>query len=74
MFPSFPSYKEGSGGRGQIEPGPPVMKLNTPVNILPKPFEGNFGQNKDKKEILTFESGSTGQLVWRFWRENMTMT
>jgi hypothetical protein len=26
MFPSFPSYKEGSGGRGQIEPGPPVME------------------------------------------------
>jgi hypothetical protein len=24
MFPSFPRYKEGTGGRGQIEPGPPV--------------------------------------------------
>jgi hypothetical protein len=24
MFPSFPCYKEGTGGRGQIEPGPPV--------------------------------------------------
>jgi hypothetical protein len=26
MFPSFPRYKEGTGGRGQIEPGPPVVK------------------------------------------------
>jgi hypothetical protein len=26
MFPSFPCYKEGTGGRGQIEPGPPVIK------------------------------------------------
>ena len=26
MFPSFPCYKEGTGGRGQIEPGPPVVK------------------------------------------------
>jgi hypothetical protein len=25
MFPSFPRYKEGTGGRGQIEPGPPVV-------------------------------------------------
>ena len=25
MFPSFPHYKEGTGGRGQIEPGPPVI-------------------------------------------------
>ena len=25
MFPSFPHYKEGTGGRGQIEPGPPVV-------------------------------------------------
>jgi hypothetical protein len=25
MFPSFPCYKEGTGGRGQIEPGPPVV-------------------------------------------------
>ena len=24
MFPSFPRYKEDTGGRGQIEPGPPV--------------------------------------------------
>ena len=29
MFPSFPSYKEGSGGRGQIEPGPPVILQNS---------------------------------------------
>jgi hypothetical protein len=26
MFPSFPRYKEGTGGRGQIEPGPPVTR------------------------------------------------
>ena len=26
MFPSFPRYKEGTGGRGQIEPGPPVIR------------------------------------------------
>jgi hypothetical protein len=26
MFPSFPRYKEGTGGRGQIEPGPLVAK------------------------------------------------
>ena len=26
MFPSFPRYKEGTGGRGQIEPGPPVVE------------------------------------------------
>ena len=26
MFPSFPRYKEGTGGRGQVEPGPPVVK------------------------------------------------
>ena len=26
MFPSFPRYKEGTGGRGQIEPGPPVVR------------------------------------------------
>jgi hypothetical protein len=25
MFPSFPRYKEVAGGRGQIEPGPPVV-------------------------------------------------
>ena len=25
MFPSFPRYKEGTGGRPQIEPGPPVI-------------------------------------------------
>jgi hypothetical protein len=25
MFPSFPCYKEGTGGRGQIAPGPPVL-------------------------------------------------
>jgi hypothetical protein len=25
MFPSFPHYKEGTGGRGQIEPGLPVV-------------------------------------------------
>ena len=25
MFPSFPRYKEGTGGRGQIEPGPLVL-------------------------------------------------
>jgi hypothetical protein len=25
MFPSFPRYKEGTGGRRQIEPGPPVL-------------------------------------------------
>ena len=25
MSPSFPRYKEGTGGRGQIEPGPPVI-------------------------------------------------
>ena len=33
MFPSFPSYKEGSGGRGQIEPGPPVHKAVTKDTI-----------------------------------------
>ena len=27
MFPSFPHYKEGTGGRGQIEPGPPVVPV-----------------------------------------------
>jgi hypothetical protein len=27
MFPSFPRYKEGTGGRGQIEPGPPVYTV-----------------------------------------------
>ena len=27
MFPSFPCYKEGTGGRGQIEPGPLVVFL-----------------------------------------------
>jgi hypothetical protein len=27
MFPSFPHYKEGTGGRGQIEPGPPVIEV-----------------------------------------------
>jgi hypothetical protein len=26
MFPSFPRDKEGTGGRGQIEPGPPVTR------------------------------------------------
>ena len=26
MFPSFPHYKEGTGGRGQNEPGPPMEK------------------------------------------------
>jgi hypothetical protein len=39
MFPSFPHYKEGTGGRGQIEPGPPVVFL-----------EKNF-QNKTNKKI-----------------------
>jgi hypothetical protein len=27
MFPSFPCYKEGTGGRGQIEPGLPVINM-----------------------------------------------
>jgi hypothetical protein len=27
MFPSFPHYKEGTGGRWQIEPGPPVVDI-----------------------------------------------
>jgi hypothetical protein len=27
MFPSFRRYKEGTGGRGKIEPGPPVGSL-----------------------------------------------
>ena len=26
-FPSFPRYKEGTGGRGQIEPGPSVAQI-----------------------------------------------
>jgi hypothetical protein len=26
MFPSFPRYKEGTGGRGQVEPGPAVIE------------------------------------------------
>jgi hypothetical protein len=29
MFPSFPHYKEDTGGRGQIEPGPLVCLLVT---------------------------------------------
>ena len=27
MFPSFPRYKEGTGGRGEIEPGPSVVRF-----------------------------------------------
>ena len=40
MFPSFPRYKEGTGGRGQIEPGPPVIERNlmrTSVLLLSVP-------------------------------------
>jgi hypothetical protein len=33
MFPSFPRYKEGTGGRGQIEPGPPVAKQEIKENL-----------------------------------------
>ncbi len=33
MSPSFPRYKEGTGGRGQIEPGPPVILLHNSTSL-----------------------------------------
>jgi hypothetical protein len=37
MFPSFPHYKEGTGGRGQIEPGPPVVGME--CSRIPQCFD-----------------------------------
>jgi hypothetical protein len=34
MFPSFPCYKEGTGGRGQIEPGPPVIAIDSKAKFI----------------------------------------
>jgi hypothetical protein len=41
MFPSFPRYKEGTGRRGQIEPGPPVVKSSgvRQTLVFPVPFQ-----------------------------------
>ncbi len=48
MFPSFPRYKEGTGRRGQIEPGPPVI---APV------VRGNVGGRYEKKKWFTVSDG-----------------
>ena len=62
MFPSFHRYKEGTGGRGQIEPGPPVIfqALNSEkcianfVKIGGRQFRSykcKKMQNKDEKHL-----------------------
>ena len=57
MFPSFPCYKEGTGGRGQIEPGPPVIlhAVNSPIY---GGGGGNYryvGETSDASSITTTE-------------------
>jgi hypothetical protein len=50
MFPSFPRYKEGTGlfcgtgGRGQIEPGPTVTRLSQGLlpNVVLKFYQIGF--------------------------------
>jgi hypothetical protein len=66
MFPSFPRYKEGTGGRGQIEPGPPVVILhlkNVACNYCIIP-EKNVACNSDEKNgECKFEEKKTTSVI-----------
>jgi hypothetical protein len=73
MFPSFPHYKEGTGGRGQIEPGPPVLfsvriKLINHDRNLENSLKAEerrnltFNQNKFTSSTTTSSGGGTGGL------------
>ena len=67
MFPSFPSYKEGSGGRGQIEPGPPVIELSG-INNNTGSIRGDFHwtSRMNSLELLKLSSINKVSLVQVF--------
>jgi hypothetical protein len=62
MFPSFPCYKEGTGGRGQIQPGPPVVRQNTMLPVI-KPL---YGSCMLRKKVISLTSDEKQEVI-KFW-------